>query len=165
MPLKLLVAIASTLLAFRSFPITLTVRLACAELDVELTGCVDLREVARRVAVASVRRHRWADEYERAATRGLARALEAGDLARAEQCALWLTEPDRAMDLALMTLSVTPRWRACPHCGQLTADEHRDDRDGACNVCHAERCEVIDAAAPWSRVWEMTDAIDAAEVA
>ena len=80
---------------------------ALRALGVTLAPADDARTAGWRLAVAIAPRSswEWSDTYTRAAAHGLARALDAEDLAEAARCALWMVDPAAAMDAAVQAFT------------------------------------------------------------
>lgn len=163
--------IARGALDFARLPLSPLVREAAHELGADLAGVKDLHEAAWRIAVAVARvpAHHWPDTYTRHAACGLADALEARDLGRAEECALWIVRPATAMDAALDHVRRAPHRVVCRACEHVVKTV---DGEGDCPSCaaemrlaadeaHAGYVAHLDAASPWGPSWDLADAFGA----
>lgn len=158
-------------LTFAALPISATVREAAHELGADLTGVRTLPDAAWRIAVAVAHTpaSHWPDTYTERAAVGLAHALEARDLARAEECALWIVRPAVAMDAALDHVRRNPGRVECSACERLVpavdandecprcAEEHRAVADER----HRSYLAHVEAALSWGPTWEIADALGA----
>mgnify|MGYP000187323896 CR=1 FL=1 len=155
-------------LAFTALPISATVREAAHELGADLTGVRTLPDAAWRIAVAIAHtpESHWPDTYTQRAAIGLANALELGELARAEECALWIVRPAVAMDAAIMHITERPGHADCRACERSS----KVDSDGLCARCAEEQREAaeashtgylahLDAALSWGPTWDLADAL------
>lgn len=86
-----------------SLALTTLILRALAELGARAAETDELAAAGWRLALVVAARPSWSwsDSYTKAGARGLALALAAGDVAEAERCALWITDPGATMEAAV----------------------------------------------------------------
>lgn len=86
-----------------SLALTTLILRALAELGARAAANDELAVAGWRLALVVAARPSWSwsTSYEHAGAKGLALALGRGDLAEAERSALWVVDPDAAMEAAV----------------------------------------------------------------
>lgn len=86
-----------------SLALTTLILRALAELGARAAATDELAVAGWRLALVVAARPSWSwsTSYEHAGAKGLALALGRGDLAEAERSALWVVDPDAAMEAAV----------------------------------------------------------------